>query len=60
VETFVDRSRFRGTVYAAANWIRLGATTGRSRQDRYTTLRVPVKDVFVYPLRADVRAVLCT
>jgi hypothetical protein len=59
VETFVDRSRFHGTVYTAANWIRLGPTAGRSRQDRYTTLRVPVKDVFVYPLHTDVRAVLC-
>lgn len=59
VETFVDRTRFRGTAYAAANWIRLGATTGRSRQDRYTTLHVPVKDVLVYPLQTDVRAVLC-
>ena len=58
VETFVERDRFKGTSYAAANWIRLGATTGRSRQDRYTTLRVPVKDVHVYPLRADFRAVL--
>ncbi len=59
VETFVERDRFKGTSYAAANWIRLGATTGRSRQDRYTTLRVPVKDVHVYPLRADFRQVLC-
>jgi hypothetical protein len=59
VETFVDRTRFTGTAYAAANWIRLGPTTGRSRQDRYTTLQVPVKDVLVYPLRADFRALLC-
>lgn len=58
VETFVERDRFAGTSYRAANWRRLGATTGRSRQDRYTTLRVPVKDVYVYPLCADVRAVL--
>lgn len=59
VETFVERDRFRGTSYTAANWIRLGATTGRSRQDRDTTLHVPVKDVHVYPLCPDVRQVLC-
>lgn len=50
VETFVDRDRFRGTCYRAANWIQTGATAGRSRQDRQHTLRVPIKDVYVYPL----------
>lgn len=51
VETFVERDRFAGTSYKAANWVRLGSTTGRSRQDRYTTLRVPIKDVYIYPLQ---------
>ncbi len=50
VETFVERDRFAGTSYKAANWIRLGATTGRSRQDRQHSLQVPVKDVYLYPL----------
>ncbi len=50
VETFVERDRFAGTSYRAANWVYVGSTTGRSRQDRYTTLRVPVKDVYCYPL----------
>jgi len=58
VETFVERDRFVGTSYRAANWQRVGSTTGRSRQDRYTTLSVPLKDVYVYPLRADFREVL--
>ena len=58
-ETFVDRSRFRGTCYRAANWVHQGATTGRSRQDRYTTLKVPVKDVYLCPLRRDFRRFLC-
>jgi hypothetical protein len=49
-ETFVERDRFAGTSYKAANWIRVGSTTGRSRQDRKHTLQVPVKDVYVYPL----------
>lgn len=59
VETFVERERFSGTSYKAANWKQLGATTGRSRQDRYYTLRVPVKDVYLYPLRRRFREELC-
>jgi uncharacterized protein DUF4338 len=58
VETFVERERFRGTVYRAANWQRVGATQGRSRQDRYNCLQVPVKDIYVYPLEAKFRQVL--
>jgi len=55
VETFVERERFAGTSYRASNWIRLGATTGRSRQDRRHTLRVPIKDVYLYPLDREFR-----
>jgi hypothetical protein len=50
VETFVERDRFAGTSYKASNWIQLGATTGRSRQDRQHSLQVPIKDVYLYPL----------
>ncbi len=59
VETFVERDRFRGTVYQAANWQRVGVTRGRTRQDRYTKLCVPVKDIYVYPLVSNFREVLC-
>jgi hypothetical protein len=59
VETFVDRARFRGTCYRAANWIHLGATTGRGRQDRDHILQVGVKDLFVYPLQPHFREALC-
>jgi hypothetical protein len=55
VETFVERDRFAGTSYKAANWVHVGSTTGRSRQDRYSTLRVPVKDVYIYPLERNFR-----
>jgi len=55
VETFVERERFVGTSYRASNWIRLGTTAGRSRQDRRHTLRVPVKDVYLYPLDSGFR-----
>jgi hypothetical protein len=55
LETFVDRARFRGTCYRAANWVHVGATRGRSRQDRTHSLQVPVKDIYLYPLRPDFR-----
>lgn len=58
VETFVDRSRFKGTCYRAANWLCVGQTQGRSRQDRDRTLEVAVKDIYLYPLRKDFRKVL--
>jgi len=60
VETFVDISRFTGACYRAANWIDLGQTTGRTRQDRYQRLRVPAKRVLVYPLSRDFRRHLCS
>ncbi len=58
METFVDRERFKGTCYRAANWTCVGQTQGRSRQDRYYTLRVPIKDVYLYPLSRDCRSQL--
>lgn len=58
-ETFVDRERFRGTCYRAANWIPTGTTAGRSRQDRFHQMRVPTKDVYVYPLDRGFRRELC-
>jgi len=50
LETFVDRSRFRGTCYRAANWQCVGQTQGRSRQDRFSNMSVPIKDIYLYPL----------
>jgi hypothetical protein len=59
LETFVDRSRFKGTCYRAANWLRLGATRGRTRNDRAHRIRAAVKEVYLYPLTADFRQELC-
>jgi hypothetical protein len=59
VETFVDRSRFRGTCYQAANWIYVGATQGRTRNDRTFSIHVPRKDVYLYPLSPQFRSELC-
>jgi hypothetical protein len=55
LETFVDRSRFQGTCYRAGNWIPVGETRGRTRNDRAHRIRAAVKDVYLYPLVADFR-----
>jgi hypothetical protein len=55
VETFVDRARFRGTSYLAANWIWLGRTTGRGKADHTRRPNRPRKDVLGYGLRTDFR-----
>jgi hypothetical protein len=52
LETFVDRERFRGSCYRAANWQCVGQTQGRSRQDRGHQLQVPIKDVYLYALKS--------
>ncbi|MDP2876307.1 MAG: IS4 family transposase, partial [Holophaga sp.] len=55
VESFVDRARFEGTCYRAANWILVGQTQGRGRQDRLMEAKETVKDIYVYPLEKDFR-----
>ena len=52
LETFVQRDRFAGTCYQAANWRRVGQTKGRSRQNgpHGQPYRLPIKDVYLYPL----------
>jgi hypothetical protein len=60
VETFVDTSRYLGTCYQAANWRYVGQTKGRTRQDRHTRIRVPVKAIYLYPLRRNFRDRLCS
>lgn len=50
LETLVDRSRFKGTCYRAANWIALGETAGRGRMDEHRQSGLVPKEVLVYPL----------
>jgi len=59
LETLVDRSRYRGTCYRAANWTSVGQTQGRGRMDRSGQAHGPVKEIFLYPLRRDWRGQLC-
>jgi len=54
VETLVDTARYSGHCYRAANWIRLGETTGRGRMDReHVRHGVARKTIWVYPLVKD-------
>ena len=48
-----------GTCYRAANWVRLGATQGRTRNDRERRIHAAVKDVYLYPLVTGFRQKLC-
>lgn len=59
VETFVDRSRFKGTSYLAANFTDIGLTQGRGRQDRHGQGKLERKLILVYPLRPDWQTILC-
>ena len=58
LETFVERDRFKGTCYKASNWTCVGETKGRSRNDRYSTMKVPIKDIYLYPLTKRFRKAL--
>jgi hypothetical protein len=58
VETFVDPGRFRGTCYRAANWVYLGRTTGRGKDDFTHRANRPLKDVLGYPLTKRFRQLL--
>lgn len=50
LETFVEQGRFSGASYRAANWICVGQTKGRTRNDRNHFIQAPVKDIYLYPL----------
>lgn len=58
-ESFVDTACFQGRSYAAANWICVGHTRGRGRNDRFYQAGLSPKAIWLYPLRPDFRAVLC-
>lgn len=53
LETLVDSARYEGACYRAANWIQVGATTGRGRADRDRQAVRSRKSVWLYPLVSD-------
>ena len=59
LETFVEKGRFSGTCYRAANWTCVGETQGRGKLDRQKRFGLPVKRIYMYPLAPDFREVLC-
>lgn len=60
LETFVEKPRFTGTCYKAANWQYLGDTQGRGKLDRLHRIAQPLKSIWVYPLVRDFRRHLCS
>lgn len=58
LETFVDAERFRGTCYRAANWVLLGRTTGRGKDDHTNRVNRSLKEVLGYPLHRRFRELL--
>lgn len=58
LETFVECERFRGICYKAANWIYVGKTVGRGRNDINKSASLPIKDIYLYPLNRRYRQLL--
>lgn len=59
LETYVDTRRFKGTCYRAANWIEVGKTAGRGRNDRTGKRCGEKRAICLYPLREGFREQLC-
>jgi hypothetical protein len=57
-ETFIDPGRFRGTCYRAANWVLMGHTTGRGKDDQTNKPNRPIKEVLGLPLTPRFRKLL--
>lgn len=58
LETFVQKDRFLGTCYKAANWTHVGQTQGRGKLDIKNQYQLPIKDIWLYPLDMSFREYL--
>lgn len=58
LESFVNLSEYEGTCYQAANWLRIGETRGRGRQDRFKRADKTVKAIYVYELEPQFRTLM--
>lgn len=54
-ETFVEKNRFKGNCYKAANWICTGQTKGTAKKGHLHVKHGNIKHVYLYPLRKDFR-----
>ena len=59
LETFVEKPRFTGTCYKAANWRNLGDTQGRGKLDTLHRKDQPIKSIWIYPLTPKFQWQLC-
>jgi len=59
LETFVEKKRFTGASYRAANWKLVGSTKGRGKKDRFNEAALPIKDIYLYPLHPEFTRLLC-
>jgi len=57
-ETFVDPSLFKGTVYKASNWIKLGSTKGYTKRGKGYIYHGHIKDIYIYILEPHYRKIL--
>ena len=55
LKTFIEKNRFAGTYYKAANWILTGQTKGTAKKGQLHLKHGNIKDVYLYPLRKDFR-----
>lgn len=56
IETLVDQEKFSGGCYRAANWLEVGVTSGRGRQDsQHKRHNFAPKRIFLYPLQKNTR-----
>lgn len=60
LETFVDKSLFKGTCYSAANWVYLGDTKGLGKDSQTKKVNRSIKAVWGYPLVKDFKKRLCS
>lgn len=59
LESFVQKDRFAGTCYKAANWLYIGETKGRGKLGGQPgKIYVPIKDIWLYPLDKNFRHLL--
>jgi hypothetical protein len=58
LESFVQKDRFTGTCYKAANWVNVGETKGRGKLGQRGKISVPIKDIWVFPLNKKFRVLL--
>ncbi|OFZ44161.1 MAG: hypothetical protein A2485_07605 [Bdellovibrionales bacterium RIFOXYC12_FULL_39_17] len=58
LESFIQKDRFAGTSYKAANWLKVGQTKGRGKLGPPGKISVPIKEVWLYPLHRNFRIYL--